>query len=503
MPLNDITFVRGQGGLGRPLTGEDHVSSLLIYNDALPSGFSATDRIKAVYSLEQAEALGIVGDFSDETASTGTVEITNVGTNGNTIAIKVAEPNATVTLCTYTKVAGDTTVTNVADAIEALINADTDVHGYSATNLAGVITITARAGLGVFLDSGTPITTVISGTIAATITQFSGGVASELAPMHYHISEYFRTQPKGILYVGIYEYPTTYTFEEVATLVNYSGGKIRQMGVYVTDTAYASGQVTTLQTICNTLAGEQQPLSILYAADMSAVSDLSTLADLRTLSAPNVSVVIGQDGAAEGKELYDACGYSITCLGAALGAVSFSKVSESIAWVGKFNMSNGVELDVAAFANGDLYRDTPKNLVSQLNTNKYIFLRKYINNSGTYFNDSHTATPDTSDYAYIENQRTIDKAVRGIYAQLQPEIASPLVLNADGTLQDVTVAYFENKAEVNLQQMVRDGELSAFSVVIDPSQNVLSTSKLVVTVQLLPIGVARQIQVNIGFTLSI
>jgi hypothetical protein len=162
-----------------------------------------------------------------------------------------------------------------------------------------------------------------------------------------------------------------------------------------------------------------------------------------------------------------------------------------------------VELDVAAFANGDLYRDTPKNLVSQLNTNKYIFLRKYINNSGTYFNDSHTATPDTSDYAYIENQRTIDKAVRGIYAQLQPEIASPLVLNADGTLQDVTVAYFENKAEVNLQQMVRDGELSAFSVVIDPSQNVLSTSKLVVTVQLLPIGVARQIQVNIGFTLSI
>ncbi len=153
MPLNDITFVRGQGGLGRPLTGEDHISSLLIYNDALPSGFSATDRIKAVYSLEQAEALGIVGDFSDETASTGTVEITNVGTNGNTIAIKVAEPNATVTLCTYTKVAGDTTVTNVADAIEALINTDTDVHGYSATNAAGVITITARAGLGVFLDS--------------------------------------------------------------------------------------------------------------------------------------------------------------------------------------------------------------------------------------------------------------------------------------------------------------------------------------------------------------
>lgn len=503
MPLNDITFVRGQGGLGRPLTGEDHISGLLIYNDALPSGFDSSDRIKTVYSLEQAETLGIVNDYSDETKATGSVVITNVGSNGNTIAIKIVEPRETVTIATYTKVAGDTTVTNVAVAIKNLINADTDVHGYTASNSSGTVTITAREGLGVFLNSGTPITTTIVGGIAATITQFSGGVASELAPMHYHISEYFRAQPKGVLYVGIYEYPSSYTFTELATLVNFSNGTIRQCGIYVTDTAFASSQLTTIQSVCTTLASEQKPLSVVYAADLSAVSDLSTLTDLRTLNCPNVSMVIGQDGNGVGYDLFNASGYSISCLGAVLGAVSFAKVSDSIAWVGKFNMSNGVELDVAAFANGDLFRDTATSLVSQLNTRKYIFLRKYINNSGTYFNDSHTAVADTSDYAYLENQRTIDKAVRGIYAQLQPEIASPLVLNANGTLQDVTVAYFENKAEVNLQQMVRDGELSAYAVEIDTAQNVLSTSTLVVTVRLLPIGVARYINVNIGFTLSI
>ena len=31
MALNDIIFVKGQGGLGRPLTGEDHISGLLFY----------------------------------------------------------------------------------------------------------------------------------------------------------------------------------------------------------------------------------------------------------------------------------------------------------------------------------------------------------------------------------------------------------------------------------------------------------------------------------------
>lgn len=502
MPLNDITFVRGQGGLGRPLQGEDFISGLLIYNDNLPSGFASNDRVKAVYSLEQAEGLGIVDDYSDETQATGTVEITNVGSNGNTIAIKVAEPRGVVTLATYTKVSGDATVTAVAGSIVTLINADTDVHGYTATNLAGVITITARTGLGVFLNSGTPITTVIVGSIAATITQFSGGVQSDLAVMHYHVSEFFRVQPKGILYIGIFDVPTTYTFEELQSMQNFADGKIRQAGVYLGSESLDTGHITAIQVQCTTLAGEQKPMSVVYAAN-AVGDDVTDYTDLRTLNAPNVSVVIGQDGNGKGYDLFMASGYSISCLGATLGAVALSKVSECIAWVGKYNMSNGTELDVPAFTDGVKFKDMATNAVSSLNTKKYIFLRKYINNAGTYFNDSHTATPDTSDYAYIENQRTIDKAIRGIYANLQPELNSPLVLNSDGTLQDVTVAYFENKAEINLQQMVRDGELSAFSVVINPAQNVLSTSTLIVTVQLLPIGTARQIQVNIGFTLSI
>ena len=61
MALNDITFIRGAGGLGRPLAGEDYISGLVFYltNANLPSGFTTTDRIKQVFSIAEAEALGI------------------------------------------------------------------------------------------------------------------------------------------------------------------------------------------------------------------------------------------------------------------------------------------------------------------------------------------------------------------------------------------------------------------------------------------------------------
>ena len=75
-----------------------------------------------------------------------------------------------------------------------------------------------------------------------------------------------------------------------------------------------------------------------------------------------------------------------------------------------------------------------------------------------------------------------------------------MVLNSDGTLKDTTVAFFTSQAGVNLDQMVRDADLSNYSVSIDPTQNVLATSNLTITVKLLPVGVARQITVNIGFT---
>lgn len=515
MAIGDITFVKGQGGLGRPLTGQDHISGLLFYtaNGNLPSGFNTTSRIKAFTSVADAEKAGIKADYNDATAATFTYQITTAGSTGDTINIAVTEmPKLVngeyvanvVNLCTYAKKSSDSTTTIMAASVVAAINAGTLTHGYSATNSSNTITITAPKRLGIYINSGTPVVVTLTGTIAGTLTQPSGGVASNQAVWHYHIAEFFRMQPKGVLYVGFFAVPSPYTFVEITTMQNFANGKIRQLGVFKDSAAFATADLTAIRNeVVTNCDANKKPLSVLYGANLAATSDLTTLTDLNALNAEKASAVISQDGAGLGYQLWLATGKSVTTLGAHLGAVAFAAVNNSIKWVGKFDFSSGVELDTPAFANGTLVSSCSQSLLDLVDSYRYLFLTKKVGKAGTYANDSHTAVIATSDYAYIENCRTIDKAIRGIYSSLLDDLGRDLVLNSDGTLADTTIAHLESQAELNLRQMVRDGELSAYSVAIDPTQNVLSTNKLVVAVQLLPIGVARAIQVNIGYTLSL
>jgi hypothetical protein len=101
----------------------------------------------------------------------------------------------------------------------------------------------------------------------------------------------------------------------------------------------------------------------------------------------------------------------------------------------------------------------------------------------------------------MENNDVIDKAIRGIRTYVIPSVNRPLTLDADsGKLDETIVGFFENKAAQALDQMVRDGELSGYSVYVDPDQDVLSTSEIVIQVRLVINGVARTIKIPIGFT---
>ncbi len=506
MDLNNVRFELGKGGLGRPLTGEDHISGFLFYSGSLPSGFSSSNRIKQFFSVEDAETAGILDDYSDATAATGTYEITTAGSAGNVIKITVDEPFGVVkTLCEYTKVSGDSTIALYGASIASAINAGTNEHGYTASFNTATLTITAPKSMGVFLNSGSPITVTNSGATAGTLTQFSGGAASKLAVMHYHISEFFRIQPQGVLYVGVFAVPSPYTFTEITTMQTFADGKIRQIGVYKDGAAFASGDITAIHNVCAANVALHKELIALYGADISSVSDVSTLTDLRTLSANYCSAVISQDGGALGAFLFETFGKSITTLGATLGAVAKAKVSQSIAWVANFNISDGTECDVIAFANGVLFSNSSvsDNLLATLQNYRYIFLRKFVGIAGSYFNENSTAINTTSDYAYIADNRTIQKATRGIYANIVTDLNSPITLNADGTLSDEAIAYFTSKAEAPLIQMIRDGELSGQKVEISPTQKILQTGELAISVSLVQIATGRNIVVKIGYKLAV
>ena len=518
---------------------------------SIPSGWIDNPNI-ALFSPADANTNGILlnynknniydeNNFIDAVPAQATVTIGTVGLAGDTIKIVASNLLAInenaggtmtlppVTLCNYTLTAADVNDsygTVLASNIAAAINANKLTTGFSATgptttyNTPGynVLTVNAPRSQGSWLNTGTNFTVTATkqytnSTLAVTSTPFANGQVSLQAIWYYHISEFFRMQPQGQLYVGINPIPTSFTFGEISSQQVFSGGIIRQVGVYIDGISTAeggspfvfnAGDLTTIHTEITTNDDRlHMPLSALYCANIAGTTDLTTLPNLSVLSAYKASAVISQDGSAFGNFLYQTAGFTIGNLGALLGTVAFGSVSDDIMWVGKFNISNGQECNVPAFGNGTLVSSVSQNLLTALDNNRYIFLLKYIGNAGTFWNEGNTAVSESSDYAYIENNRVIDKADRGIYASLLPALGSPLIVNADGTLTNETIAYLTGLAKVNLDQMVRDQELSAYAIVINPAQNVLSTSTLIITVQLVPVGVARTIEVNIGYTVSI
>lgn len=328
------------------------------------------------------------------------------------------------------------------------------------------------------------------------------GITSDSLPvLHYHLSEFYRINDSGQLQIKIVEFTGgTHSFDEVKELVADCDGDLSQVGVY-TYSSFSTGMVSALQDVMNDLKNEDIPLVALLQPNFNGQT-LQSLPDLSESDAPQVAVLIGQDGGGKGAELFNTLGQSIGVLGAALGAVALSSVNESIAWKGAFDMS-GAELNTLAFANGTQYKLVTKSQLSTINDKKYIFLLKDYGLNGSYFNSSFVATSDATDFYSIERNRVINKSRKLLRVSLLPELNSPLYLDESGNLRVETVGKFTSKCEQALDGMRRDGELSNYKVTINPNQNVLSDDTLRIDVKLQPVGVARFIDITLGFAVSV
>lgn len=318
----------------------------------------------------------------------------------------------------------------------------------------------------------------------------------------YFIREFFRVAGASELYV-IDAANGGFTAQNV---FNLTGGELRQVAWY-TATAYAGivAQVGTIKTFSNALDALYAPcVFVTNVKDEVTAVDGTSQPDLRAAAAPTVSVLISGDGTGKGFEIADDLSINyVPALGTVLGMMARAKVHENVGWVANFNLADGAELQDAIFSNAAAYNTVAAAVLDTLNTKGYLFLRRHVGVTGTYVNDTHTAEAATSDYAYIENNRTVQKAKRLLRTALIPQLMSPLTVDADGKLSADTVKFFENLASRPLERMVSAGELSAQQVIIDPDQDVLATSTLSIQVNLVPRGVARTIEVTIGFTVSL
>lgn len=496
MSLNRVIIEKGPSGLGRPLSTQEHISGFVFYSTSLPSGFSNSARIKEIFSVNEAENLGITNTHIGETRAYSTFAITASGSTNSTAAFNVVTSDSTVAIGTFTQDGTYNTTSLVAAQVISSINNLSATTGFNATGTSANITVIAPAGSGLGANSWS-FSNTFTGSVSAITGTFTAGVSSQLDILHYHISEYFRLQPQGYLFIGVYSSTTDYS--EAVLVQNFSLGKIRQFGIY-TQSAFSSAIVQHLQAAATLIESNEKPAEIFLQADFSSVSDLSTLEDVHNYNSQNVSVCFGQDGAAIGYGLWKANLKSIGVVGCFLGATAFAKVSDSVAYPAKFRLDS-VELETLSFANGSKVSAQADSLLDNIDDKGYIMCRYFASYPGSFFNNPYTATLVTSDYSRVPNNRTINKAFRTLKTFLTPQLASPVFTKA-GLLSEGTIAFYKTICQDALESMISGQEISEFSITINPSQNVVSTGLLTIGVGLTPVGTADNILVQLGFQLS-
>lgn len=229
---------------------------------------------------------------------------------------------------------------------------------------------------------------------------------------------------------------------------------------------------------------------IIEGYDYSGTS--ADLSDLTTGTVNNrVSVIIG-DTVQSSKQ---------AAVGILAGMIASIPVQRNIARV-----KNGPLNITAAYIVDDKVEDAD---IAGLNDKGYITFRTFVGRAGYFFNDDFTATAATDDYSHLTARRTIDKAYRIAYNTLLDDLLDNVPVNSDGTLQVPLIKSWQTAVETAItNSMTANQELSVditnpndkgVQCFIDPTQNIVSTSQMNVTVSVRPFGYPRFINVTLGF----
>lgn len=352
---------------------------------------------------------------------------------------------------------------------------------------------------------------------------------------YYHISEFFRMSGNidgpGKLYVMFADCSSNWDAIEI--LQRASGGMITQLGIWTEQSlwklngaaaTYNLNIVSSVNEEAAALAAQNQPLSIVLSANCSNTgtdTEEGKKIDLNKIpscicSCSRTSVIFGQahDALVSIMQKRNKNNTPVGFLGAMLGAIARANVQESVAWVKEFNLFHehfqDIELgfgdnnltDDEEFVSLNLYESLSPSLLDELDERGYIFLVKYAGKeNGIYISKDRTCSD--GDYRTIARNRTINKSRRAVRSALLPYVNSPLMVNSStGFLAPTKITAFKTLISDILAEMQKSQEISGYAVSIDANQNVLVNDALKISYVLVPVGVATEIYVEEGLSLT-
>lgn len=321
-----------------------------------------------------------------------------------------------------------------------------------------------------------------------------------------HISEFYAQAGEGSeLWIMLVVNTTTMedicdqTNDLAKKLLDAANGRIRLLGVTrIPDGTYTptfndgldddvTAAVLTAQALATAYAALYKPVRILLEG-RAYQGVVANLADLRAGSENRVGVVLG--GTKESA--------TSAAVGLTLGRLAKNPVQRNIGRVKDGNLG----IVAAYLSDGNPIEDLSEAEWGQVHDKGYIFMRPYQGKNGYYFNDDPSCSPITDDYSSLARGRVIDKALLLTYATYIEEILDDIEVDPDtGRMNAAVIKNYQSLIENTLNtQMTNEGEVSGVTVNIDPTQNVLSTDKVVIDLRIIPLAYGKTIEVSLGFS---
>lgn len=317
---------------------------------------------------------------------------------------------------------------------------------------------------------------------------------------HRHIKDFYDEAGTGAkLWLKLFGQKMSSAIEfDARDLLQDAKGEIRVLGVACTPGISEGSIIDSLDADVHLAVVEAQKLGEEFSnrynnlrCILSGNANYIDVSELRDYTTFNFNKVAMMLGSVEGQFGYGAVGLALGRMAKIPSQRKISRVKDGPATYSQCYL-------------GAEKAEVLENAWDEIDSKGYIFLRSFPNRSGYYFSSDKTLTQVDDDFNSLARGLVMDEAVLIAYDTLIEELSDEIPVTTTGTIQPAIVKSWQNNIERQINGlMVDQGKLSGVKAFIDENQNILVTNNLTVSLQLLPVGYADFITVNIGFTTNL
>jgi hypothetical protein len=288
-------------------------------------------------------------------------------------------------------------------------------------------------------------------------------------------------------------------------LVGLSQGKIKVLGAMTDDAAIEATSpgtidiedglnklvyeaLVTADNLTTEYFKKQMPFRVIIGGT-SYTNETTDLNDLTTYNYNRAAILLGDTEEGDGT-------YCAAALGLALGRIAAIPVQRMISRV-----EDGPLGITTAFLNDAAVENVPDDL-PLIEEKGFITWKSFPHMSGYFFSGDDTCSGTDDDYHQLARGRVIDKAHILTYLTYVNEVDNEIP-TIEGGLPEPGWAKGMEQLIINQlnQTMVANRECSAVQCQVPLDQDVISNGKVIIKPRIRPVGYARFIDIELGFTL--